>query len=47
MEVDVRVEMLTMKPIHRLGMLRIDMAVADVLANDGSVLGFDQSVVAA
>ncbi len=37
--------MVPMKLIHRLGMLRIDVAEADVLADDGSVLGFHQAVV--
>jgi len=34
------------EPIHRLGVLRGDVAVADVLADDGAVLGLDQAVVA-
>jgi hypothetical protein len=46
MEVDVRVQVLPVKLIHRLGVLRVDVAIADVLANDGSVLGFHQPVVA-
>ena len=47
MEIQVRVQMLPVKPIHRLGVLRIDVAEANVLADDGSVLGFHQAVVAA
>jgi len=37
-EVEVRVEVLPVKLIHGLGVLRSDVAVADVLAEDGSFL---------
>ena len=46
MEVDVRIQVLPMKLVHRFGVLRIDVAEADVLANDGAVLGLHQPVVA-
>ena len=35
--------MLPVKLIHRLGVLRIDVAEANVLADNGSVLGFHQA----
>ena len=38
--------MLTVKLVHRFGVFRIDVTVTDMLADDGSVLGFDQAVVA-
>src|SRR3954453_8105577 len=47
MEVHVRVEMLAIELVHRLGVLGADVAVANVLADDGSILGLHQTVVAA
>jgi len=44
-EVDVRVEVLPVKLIHGLGVLGTDVAVADVLANNGPILRLDQAVV--
>ena len=40
MEVDVGVEVVAMKHMHRLGVTRIDVAVSNVFAYDGSVLAF-------
>ena len=36
-----------MKLIHRRGVFGVDVAEADMLADDGSVLGLHQAVVAA
>jgi hypothetical protein len=41
MEVDIRIEILPVKPVDRLGVLRADMAEADMSANHGAVLGLD------
>ena len=38
--------MLPVELVDRLGVLRIDVAEADVLANDRAVLGLHQAVVA-
>jgi len=46
MEIDVQVQVLAVKVVHRLGVLCVDVAVTDVLADDGSILGFHQAVVA-
>jgi hypothetical protein len=47
MEVDIWVQVVAMKLVDSLGVSRIDVPEADVLADDGSILGFDQSIVAA
>jgi hypothetical protein len=44
-EVDVGIQILPMKAIHRLGMLRTDVSETYVFANDRSVFRFDQAVV--
>jgi len=39
-EVDLRMEMLAVKRIDRRGVLRVDVAEAEVFANHGAILGF-------
>ena len=46
MEIDVWVQVLLVKLIHPCGVFCVDVAVADVLAYDGSIFGFHQTVVA-
>ena len=47
MVVQVRVEELPIEAVDAVGVAGIDVSIAHVLADDGAVLGLDQSVVAA
>jgi hypothetical protein len=40
MEVQIRVEIFVIEALDRLGILRANMAVADMLANHRAILGF-------
>jgi len=46
-EVEIRIEVFAEELVERLGVLRGDMAIADVLANHRPVLGFNQPIVVA
>jgi hypothetical protein len=47
MQVQIRVEVLSLEAINAFGLRRRQMAITHVFANHGSVLGFDQPVVVA
>jgi len=47
MVVQIRIQVLAIEVIDLVGMLGIDVSIADVFADDGAVFGLHQAVVAA